>query len=331
MKTDTLKEIIGRSVTLSRDGETDAAVRRWRLIRADGTDGAIPDPSTLAGLPKLGDAFTTGSDLILSQWNITENADDGSIDYEAQYSPKPDNEEQTGGESGETQRTVRVESRGWRGTSYDAPICYDAVTGEAVLLPTGEPFENVPSAPRAGMTFYITYLAREKSGAMTANCTLNQSAIEIDGVHIPIRCGKLSCSEEEIAAADSEYKYRTSIEVEVRHNYVRLKPGGSEEDIGHDVALLLQGYRYIGPLLDRYGNTTGTEGLVPFMESDGKGGSKPATTPGFLDDTGRKLDNPSPSNCYFMRVHAIREAAWNTNWFVGSNLPPPDTDGDTQQ
>ncbi len=303
-----LYEELGRSYTLSRDGESDNVVRRWKLARRD--TETVPKPADL-GLPALGTPFSSNPDLVLSRYSISEDESNGAVVYEAQYERPPENEETTG--EGEDQETIRVESRGWRGTSFETPAVYDVVTGEAVVLPTGEPFENVPNAARAGATFHITYLSKKKSGAMGANCTVNAGAITIDGVDIPARCGRLSVSEDEITDKSSDWNYRVSLEVDVRHNIVKLSPGGNDVDIGHDTALLLQGYKYRGKVVDRYGNER--DALVPFMESDGKGGSKPATTPGFLKEDGTKLDDPSPTNCYFVRVHTIEESSWNASWF----------------
>ena len=301
-----LYQVLGIDNTSGEDGLS--RTLRWIYVRAPG-DTEIPVPSAL-GLQMVGDKLPQ-TKLRLRSWTVSEDATTGAVHYEAFYST-PD-----GAEKEEGEKLYRIESRGWRGTSVDMPLSYDVETKEAVLLPTGEPFSDVPSGARAGSVFYQTYLSPERSGAMAANCTVNSGAITIDGVSIPARCGRLTVSEEELVNVtdnpDYPFRYRVSVEVEVRHNLVKLTPNGQEEDIGHDVALLLQGFKYKGTVKDAHGNSV--KAIVPFLEPDPKGGTKPATTPGFLKPDGTRLDDPSPTNCYYMRVASIKGATWSDTWF----------------
>lgn len=309
----TISEVIGRSSTLTRDGASDSAVRQWTMVRGQTGTASVPSPETIAGLPALGSAHPVHTDLVLSKWTVNEDAASGSIVYQAEYT-RPSEDEGEVKEDDEVVEEYRIEARGWRGTSYSAPACYDVVTGSPVVLPTGEPFENVPEAHRSGMTFYITFQTTKNHGIMAANCTVNAAAITIDGQTIPARCGRLSASVEEIVNQESKYKYRVSLEVEVVHNYVKLAPNTEEIDIGHDVALLLQGYKYIGTATDKNGIQHPNQ-LIPFMEPDGEGGLQPATTPGFLTANGNKVEEPSATNCYYLHVHTIKGAAWDSGWF----------------
>lgn len=301
-----LYQVLGTDIASGEDGFS--RVLRWIYVRAPG-DTEIPAPASL-GLQNVGDKIPNTA-LRLRSWSVSEDSTNGAVHYEATYA-SPD-----AAEKEEGTKVYRIESRGWRGTSVDMPLSYDVETGKAVLLPTGDPFSDVPSGARAGSVFSQVYLSPERSGAMAANCTVNKDAITIDGVTIPARCGRLTVSEEELVNVtenpDYPYNYRVSVEVEVRHNLVKLTPNGKEEDIGHDVALLLQGFKYKGTVKDAHGNSV--EALVPFLEADPKGGTKPASTPGFLKPDGSRLENPSPTNCYYMRVASIKGASWDSSWF----------------
>lgn len=306
----TIGEIFGRSATLTADGASDTAVRVWKLVRGINGTATVPAPTTV-GLPAIGSKHPTLTDLILTKYTVSEDGVSGAVEYTAEYS-RPSEKEGTAGE-GDDQEEYRIESRGWRGTSYTSPACYDAETGQAIMLPTGEPFENVPDGHRGGLTFYITFQTTKKSSAINANCTVNSAAIVIDEVTVGARCGRLSASQEEIVNAESKYKYRVTLEVEIVSNRVKLNPGEEEIDIGHDVALLLQGYKYKGTYTDHQGDVH--EVLMPFVELDGQGGQVPSQTPGFLTADGEKVVDPSPTNCHYLRVHTIKGAAWDAAWF----------------
>lgn len=301
-----LAKVLGTSAALGNDGNSIS--QRWLFVRDRGNSN-IPTPAKL-GLPAVGTMFDeTSPTRRLRNWSVSEDESSGLLTYEASYEGLEDNEVD------EAEKIYRIESRGWRGTSVDMPLSYDVETGQAVLLPTGEPFSDVPSGARAGSVFFQTYLSPEKSGAMAANCTVNKEQITIDGITIAPRCGRLTVSEEKLTNVepDAPFHYRVSVEVEIRKNLVKLTPNGQEEDIGHDVALLLQGFKYKGTVKDAHGNSV--EALVPFLEADPKGGTKPASTPGFLKPDGSRLENPSPTNCYYMRVASIKGASWSDSWF----------------
>lgn len=308
--TQQIHEIVGRSVTLTRDGTDDTSTRHWVLVRPRGDTSAIPAPTTL-GLPALGSEHPAQTHLVLAKWTVSEDGENGSVTYQADYEVPSENEGTSG--EGDDQEEYRIESRGWRGTSYTSPACYDAETGQAIMLPTGEPFENVPDGHRGGLTFYITFQTTRKSSAINANCTVNSAAIVIDEVTVGARCGRLSASQEELVNSEGKYKYRVTLEVEIVSNRVKLNPGEEEIDIGHDVALLLQGYKYKGTYTDHQGDVH--EVLMPFVELDGQGGQVPSQTPGFLTADGKKVVDPSPTNCYYLRVHTIKGAAWDAAWF----------------
>ena len=302
-----IAEIIGRTASLTPRAESNAAHRRWKVVY-DVSPTSLPDPQTIAGLPRLGDAHPVVPGVFLKTWEITEE-EAGAFVLTATYAP-PDEKDAGGGEEDETVEEVET-AREWSGGESSKDLTADAVTGEAVLLPTGEPFESVPSVAVSTMTFSVTRKCVDlDKDALAANCTVNAVDVEIDGITIPKHCGRLSVSTRRIY--DSlVFNWEITFSVNIVSNPVKLTPDGEVEDIGHDVALLLSGFKYY------HRHTQGDSlFLVKATEIDEETGEEnPASAPVLLTSTGEKYTPAAAGQAYYKRYSAIKEAIWSAAWF----------------
>jgi hypothetical protein len=313
-----LAEIVGRSAAFTQRAESNNARRQWKAVY-DNSPAALPDPRAMPGLPSIGDEHPTVPGVYLKTWEVTEEAA-GAFIFTAVYEV-PDSMSAgtgSGGGSDEEEEGEPIEeeetSREWSGGDTSKDLTADAVTGEAVLLPTGEPFENTPSVSVSTMTFSVTRkTAKLNKYALNANCTVNKETVTIDDVSIPPHCGLLKVSQKRIY--DSQlYKWEITFSVVIVSNPVKLTPDGEVEDIGHDVALLLSGFRYFSVIGE--GGNSGDLELVKATEIDEETGeANPASSPVLLDNEGKRYKPDVAGKAYYKRYAAIKEATWSTVWF----------------
>ena len=304
-----IAEIIGRTASLTQRAESNAARRQWKVVY-DVSPTSLPDPQTLAGLPRLGDAHPVVPGVFLKTWEITEE-EAGAFVLTATYAP-PDEKDAGGGGDEEDETVEEVETaRECSGGESSKDLTADAVTGEAVLLPTGEPFESVPTVSVSTMTFSVTRKCVDlDTDALAANCTVNAQVVTIDGITVAKHCGRLTVSTRRIY--DSlVYKWEITFSVNIVSNPVKLTPDGEVEDIGHDVALLLSGFKYY------HRHTQGDSlFLVKATEIDEETGEEnPASAPVLLTPTGEKYTPAAAGQAYYKRYSAIKEATWSAAWF----------------
>ncbi len=308
-----IAEIIGRTASLTPRAESNAARRQWKVVY-DVSPTSLPDPQTIAGLPRLGDAHPVVPGVFLKTWEITEE-EAGAFVLTASYAPPDEKDAGSGGdEEDETVEEVET-ARGWAGGESSKDLTADAVTGEAVLLPTGEPFGSVPSVSVSTMTFSVSRKCVDlDTDALAANCTVNAQVVTIDGITVAKHCGRLTVSTKRIY--DSlVYKWEITFSVNIVSNPVKLTPDGNMEDIGHDVALLLSGFRFFRTIGEGGGNA-GDKELVKATEIDEETGEeKPASAPVLLTPTGEKHTPAAAGQAYYKRYSAIKEATWSAAWF----------------
>ena len=308
-----IAEIVGRSASLTPRAESNAARRQWKVVYNAPQD-ALPNPAAILGLPQLGDEHPSVPGVFLKSWDIAEE-EAGAFVLTAAYAP-PDAKDAAGGGGEDGDKTVEeIEiSREWSGGESSKDLTADAVTGEAVLLPTGEPFESVPSVAVSIMTFSVTRKCVDlDKDALAANCTVNAVDVEIDGITIPKHCGRLSVSTRRIY--DSlVFNWEIIFSVNIVSNPVKLTPDGEVEDIGHDVALLLSGFRYFCEVGE--GGNAGDTELVTATEIDEETGeAHPASAPVLMDTFGKMFTPEAAGQAYYKRYSAIKEATWSAAWF----------------
>lgn len=296
-------------------GGSNAATRVFVLPKDSPAVPLLPDEMAAAGLPRLGSAHPSVPGCRLRSYSVSVTAE-GAHQYTANYSSDESDGQTSGGEEPSEEGQDRLISRGWAGSSVDRDIVYDQVTLKPVLLPTGEPFDSVPSAPVSVKTLTVrkrVFFAQTAMMMLAANCTVNASDITLAGVTIPRHCGKLMVSAEELLG-NAEFTHEVTLSVEVVSQKVRLSPGdATETDIGHDVALLLAGYRKM--IEDRYGSLRPVQ--ITSVDAD-TGEEVEVASPVLLKDDGTEYTPPAgevPPQPYYLRVSAIREAEWNASWF----------------
>jgi hypothetical protein len=185
------------------------------------------------------------------------------------------------------------------------------------MLPTGEPFESVPSVPVSVMTFSVTRKIKKfNKDLLDANCTVNKEPVTIDGVSIPPHCGLLKVTQKKLYGG--AFRYEVTLSVDIVSNIVKLAPDADPIDIGHDVALLLSGFRFFSTIAEGGGNA-GDKVLVSATEIDQETWEeKPASAPALLKPDGFQYipgENDAPQSAYYKRYAAIKESTWSNNWF----------------
>lgn len=307
------EDILAATATVEVGG-SNSATRQFVVSFGSKRVPMAPDFLYGRGLPKIGTLHPQIPNIKLRSYDISVGSS-GQLIYTANYASSESGD--TGEPSEEEgERQDRLISRGWAGGSVDRDLVYDQVTMKPVLLPTGEPFDSVPSAPVSVKTLTVrkrVFFAQTAMLMLAANCTVNASDITLAGVTIPRHCGKLMVSAEELLG-NAEFTHEVTLSVEVVSQKVRISPGdATETDIGHDVALLLAGYRKLQS--DRYGFMHPVQ--VTSIDSD-TGEEVETASPVLLKDDGTEYAPPAgevPPQPYYLRVSAIREAEWNASWF----------------
>lgn len=325
-----IHEVRQRSEAYSRSDAENTATRVFIVaLDPDRTKTTIPSPSDLR-LPAIDDQHPTVPSCRLAKWDISEDATTGALTYTATYERPEDSvdpEQDTPGSEDDEDEDYEVESaREYSGGSENRDLTHDAETGEPVLLPTGEPFENVPSFPVPTWSFKLTKkTALFPKAPWASHGTVNENTISIDGcITIPPRCGLLSVSVSRLY--NEELKYQVTLSVSIVSKKVVLEPNGSPTEIGHDTALLLAGYKHVADV------TSSLTAVVEATIVDEKTGeSTPTKTPVLLDRNGRLYTPPSPSNPqgYYTRYATIKASNWDSSWFAAPNAKPKEEDTTT--
>lgn len=319
---DTPIPIRGTSVSRTDGGHSDSATRQYVYIRSNPT-GPIPDITdlvTAGGLPAPGTASGLPG-LIIAGYDITEDESTSAILITARIAPPTEESGQTdttppteeGQEDPETTYEDAAETaRSWSTSEYAVDLTEDAVTGDPVILPTGEPFDSVPTVPRVGYRFSTTRKIKSFPADMMARSgTVNANDITIDGYLIKPHCGRLTAEASRIYG-DPAWTWQLTLSVAIVSNEVTLSPGEQKTQIGHDIALLLRGYRYKD-------TSTPPKILRATVTNDEDGTVTPSDTPVLITSDGQLSDG----NAYFLRIATSREASWRSQWFATPSPSSP--------
>lgn len=315
-----IREMRARAQAWTREDESNTATRVWTVVMAPGTLEsltALPAPATF-GLPELGSEHPTVPDAILKSWSVSET-EAGALIYTASYE-KPDSIDDAGTAPGEeTEELYEWETaREYSGGSENRDLVADAATGAPVLLPTGEPFESVPSVPVPTWTFRLEKKTnRFPVELCAAHGTINENAILIDGLfQVQRHTGLLAVTVSRLYGERA--RYTVTVTVTKISKKVKLTPTGELTEIGHDTALLLAGYRAL--------NTAGE--LIQLTAPDEKTGEAvPKSTPTLLTDTGIVYEATDGTG-YYKRIQGIASTTWDATWFAAPN---PEDEEDTTE
>lgn len=307
-----VKEMRSRSQAWTREDESNTATRVWTVVLAPGVlekATALPAPSTF-DLPTIGSEHPTVPDAILKSWSVSET-ETGALIYTASYE-KPDSIDEAGTAPGEeTEELYEWETaREYSGGSENRDLTADIATGAPVLLPTGEPFESVPTVPVPTWTFHLEKKTnRFPVELCAAHGTINENEILIDGLFkVQRHTGLLSVSVSRLYGEKA--RYTVSITVTKKSNKVKLTPSDEATEIGHNTALLLAGYRAF--------NVVGE--LVQITAPDEKTGEAvPKSTPTLLTTTGTVYE-ATDGTAYFKKIQGIASTTWKDSWFAAPNV-----------
>lgn len=312
--------IRGTSVTRTRDGQDDSGSAEYLYIPQKASD-PIPDihDLILAGLPPIGQAGAIPG-TVVTGYDLTEDRSAGTLRIRQNCGQPTDEAGQTDDTPPATEEDPDPEqiisdatetARSWSTSEYAVDLVEDAVNGAPVILPTGEPFDSVPTVPRVGYRFSTTRKIKSFPADMMARSgTVNANDITIDGHLIKPHCGRLTAEASRIYG-DPTWTWQLTLSVAIVSNEVTLSPGEQKTQIGHDIALLLRGYRYKD-------TSTPPKILRATVTNDEDGTVTPSDTPVLLTPDGKLSADNSPS---FLRVATCPETAWRSEWFATPTPP----------
>lgn len=316
-----IHEVRQRSEAYSRSNAENAATRIFVVaLDPHRLETAIPSPSDLEGLPSINDAHPSVPSCRLTKWDIAEDANTGALTYTATYERPEDSIDPEQGDPGSEdpeEEDYEIETaREYSGGSENRDLTHDAETGVPVLLPTGEPFDNVPSVPVPTWSFKVTKKTELFPKAeWAAHGTVNAAEIEIDGcITIPPRCGLLSVAVTRLY--NEEMTYQVSLTISIVSKKVILEPGGELTEIGHDTALLLAGYKHMMEV-----SSSVAVAVESTIVDEKTGESTPTKTPVLLDREGKLYTPEDPKNPqgYYTRYATIKSSEWDVAWFDPPN------------
>ena len=118
----------------------------------------------------------------------------------------------------------------------------DAQTGKALLNTAGQPFDSVPQIEIPSPVFTKVLKTKSRMGGWPSfQGKVNSGAVTVGGVSCAkhaLRCVQLDC--ERLWGDEFGYLYRYTIGLQLMQNKAVIE-GGSEEDIGWDLAIVSAG------------------------------------------------------------------------------------------
>lgn len=303
----TFTEIGGRTLDQRTDWKQDQATRlfrgtcngprasnlpTWALLVTAGVNLGTP-------IPKRGDAHPLHTALAAADCSVSEDANSGAIDITITYTA-PEGEKKE-----DEDKTVYIETaRSWSSSEEAIDLKNDAETGEAVMLPTGHPFDSVPKTAVTCPVFSVTrkYKALPAS-VLAADGTVNAGAQSIDGASVPARCGKLTVSANRLYNDPDGYEYEATLTVTIKNNFVKLTGDGTATNIGHDKAIMLAGFFFMK-------DNKAVRAMEPDEETQEL---RPTAAPVLLKADGTL--NTDKTKPVFKRIAALKGATWSSAWF----------------
>jgi hypothetical protein len=232
----------GRKWTVDATGGITGLSRRYVLVR-DSIPAGTPDEEIVqaAGLPALGSAHSAKhSALYCVGYSFEEGTEGGKrvlycdVQY-SQYSTEAS-------ESNKPPRGQAVEAHGWKSGFVQRDMLKDAQTGKALLNTAGQPFDSVPQIEIPAPVFTKVLKTKARQGSWPSfQGKVNSGAMTVGGVSCAkhaLRCVQLDC--ERLWGDEFGYLYRYTIGLQLMQNKAVIE-GGSEQDIGWDLAIVSAG------------------------------------------------------------------------------------------
>ena len=298
---DKVRQKAGRKYTVESTGitslEKDFIVLQDAVMEADG------EVLTFEGVPAIGSAHPTYSDLVVKSYDVKEGerSDKGTLVVTVKY--EQNSIESRSGEGGST-TSAQVEQWGWDDGTDEKELTTGA-DGTPVVNSAGDPFETVPkvTVPAPVFTKVMNFQSRQ-SGWMKLNCTVNGSSVEIGETSFDP--GTLLCTVcEKRLIGNEDWKYQYTVRLRYKSNHVSIEGSEVSLEIGWDVAVADTGMREIDE------NDTELK-MIRVMDKE-TGKMCAITSPALLDGKGKKLaDGARPYN---FRVIAFPRANF-PGWFT---------------
>jgi len=284
----------GRSMEVDAEERLTSVTRKYQVLRATSAPLDAETLSTITGLPAIGAAHPSDSDLTVASYRLAEDSNGlrwvVDVVYSRDSSRPP--------EPNRAPRGSAELSRGWTMQEIQIDLVADAITGLPVLNSAGEPFDSVPQVPRALPVFRMERKETTAIATLLAmSGKVNSDEVSIDGVDIPIHAGRLVVTQEKLYDDPDDYTSKFTYEIAIMSNLVDL---GAEAltDIGWDKALVQSGFIY-----------NSADGKIRAMETDEETLTpRPSPMPVLLDADGYRLaDDADP---VIIRIATMQEVAF---------------------
>ena len=302
-------------------------LKRDYIVKLDGGAplGANGEFITVSGVPKIGDAHPTHTELVVKKVSYKEGAGAAkntvvaTVTYE-----RPDGESQDiGGEDDPI--LVAVEQWGWDASTGEVELT-EAKDGTPVLNSAGDPFDSVPKVQVPTPVFTKVFKTTDRhSGVMDFNCLTNATELTIGDLTCDI--GTLLCTVAEARLFNDAdgWNYRYTVTLRYKSQMVRLggDAAAEREEIGWDCAVVDTGMR-------AWNTDTGKKELIRIISQE-TGKPSTVTSPALLNGSGEPLvaqsatDVPTP---YVFRFKAYDSATFPAEFYSEPPLPTPPNGGD---
>jgi hypothetical protein len=286
--------IPGRSIEIDDQSRLTNVTRKYQVLRAVSAPLDNEILTSISGLPAIGAAHPSDSDLTVSGYRLAEDSNGVRWVVDVIYSRASAS---TPPESNRAPRGSAELSRGWTSQDIQIDLVADAVSGVAVLNSAGDPFESVPQVSRA-VPVWRREVKEDTAVAtrLAISGKVNSVAFTVDGVTVGIHCGRLIVSQEKLYDDPDGYASKFTYELALMKNDVDID--GTVVDIGWDKAFVEQGFFYYSDELAR----------LRAMEQDAETlQPRPTASPVLLDEAGLRSDT-----VVIKRVAAIPEVDFST-------------------
>lgn len=232
-----------RRWSVDATGGITSLTRRYQIVRDTLPTGtADEEVTTWTGLPALGSAHSTAHPgLYCVGYSFEEGTEGGKRVLYADVSYSQYTTEAS--EANRPPRGQAIESLGWKSGFVTRDMLKDAQTGKALLNTAGQPFDTVPQIEVPAPVFSKVVKTTARMDAWPGHVgKINSASITVGGVSCAahaLRCIQLDC--ERIWGDEFGFLYRYTVGLQLMQNKAVLEGGGSETDIGWDMAIVSAG------------------------------------------------------------------------------------------
>ena len=302
----------GKDYKVTMNGAGDVSLKYQVVLAAPLAADELPTEFT--DVPKIGTEHPNRKGLYALTYDVSQPADSAksTLDITVNYGPADITETEV---SGEPDTIEAVTEWGWDdGTGEKELVSSLDTPPKAVVNSAGDPFDSVPSVSMPTPTFTKVMRRNKRQSDYTQYfCTTNSASLTI---------GAMTCAPGTLLCTVAEKKligevlmpYEYTVHLKYRSNKVDV--GGTETEIGWDVAIVDAGMRELDA-------TTGQPKLITVLSKET---NKPATvtSPALLDGNGHALNTLSSQQDPVILTFQAYKRETFPNWFY-SEPPTPGT------